>query len=215
MTTVQGPPSQAPQPVAAAAEGRPAKGRPALWAAVAVGLVAAVLVAVLAMSDSALTRQVKSPLLGQPAPEIAGPTLDGGSFSLADQRGRWVLVNFFATWCVPCLREHPELQRFFEAHRQAGDATVVSVVYSDEVDRVRRFFAEESGGWSVLDDPGGRVALEYGVGKIPESYLVSPDGQVVTKVIGGVEAAGLERILAQAKERYGAAGSSERGSFSP
>ena len=183
-----------PAPVPAPARRR--RGRTALWTAVAVGLAAALLVAVLATRDAALTRQVESPLVGQRAPGIRTTTLDGEPFSLAAHRGRWVLVNFFATWCVPCQREHPHLDAFVERHRDAADATVVSVVYSDEPGRVRTFFREEGGDWPVVDDPDGRVALDYGVGKVPESYLVDPDGVVVAKVVGGVEADGLERLLA-------------------
>jgi cytochrome c biogenesis protein CcmG, thiol:disulfide interchange protein DsbE len=177
------------------------RGRAVLWTVVAIGLVAALLVGVLATRDAALTRQVDSPLLGRPAPVVAGTTLQGRRFSLAGERGRWVLVNFFATWCVPCRDEHPELARFAERHRDAADAGVVSVVYSDERGRVRSFFREEGGDWPVVDDPDGRVALDWGVGKVPESYLVDPRGVVVAKIVGGVEEPGLERILATARRR--------------
>ena len=172
--------------------------RKALWIAVAVALPVAMLVAVLATRPSARSREVQSPLVGRPAPVAEGTTVDGSRASLGDLRGRWVVVNFFATWCVPCRTEHPELIRFAEAHRQAGDASVFAVVYSDSPSAVRDYRAEHGGDWPMLTDPDGRIALDFGVRGIPESFLVSPEGFVVSKLTGGVRAADRERLLAEA-----------------
>jgi len=186
---------------APAPPGPPRRRHTALVAAVAIGAVAVLLFAALATSDPSSTRTADSPLLGRPAPALAGPSLlaGGGDFALDDGAGAWTVVNFFATWCVPCRAEHPELVRFSEAHAGQGDARVVSVVFSDDPDDVARFFAEEGGDWPVLDDAVGRLALEWGVTGVPESFLVAPDGTVVAKVTGGVSAEGLEGILAQAR----------------
>ena len=174
---------------------------------IAIGMVLALLVFVLATRDPSSTRLADSPLLGQPAPALAGPSVlaggdgDGASFDLAAQQGRWVLVNFFATWCVPCVAEHSDLVRFSAAHAEADDARVVSVVFSDDAGDVARFFAERGGNWPVIDDPVGRVALEFGVTGVPESFLVGPDGSVRAKVVGGVSFERLEDLLAQAAGR--------------
>jgi cytochrome c biogenesis protein CcmG, thiol:disulfide interchange protein DsbE len=166
------------------------------WVASAVLVVLAGFIAVLATSGGD-DRQVRSTLIGRTAPAIAGDTIDGGAYDLADDRGRFVLVNFFATWCVPCIREHPELVEFEERHRAEGDASVVSVVFDSRPAQVRDFFERNGGEWPVVLDPDGRTALEYGVAGVPESYLLAPDGTVLIKIEGGVTADDLDRLLRQ------------------
>ena len=161
--------------------------RTALWVSLALAVVLALLVAVLATRQSASSRLVQSPLVGKAVPALAGETVDGtDTYDIDDHRGEWVLVNFFATWCTPCIEEHDDLVRFAEAHAQAGDASVVSVVFSDKASDVERFFAERGGDWPVVADADAGIATAFGVARVPESYLVAPGGQVVGKVTGGV-----------------------------
>lgn len=150
-----------------------------------VALLAIAFVVVLATREPATERRAKSPLIGKVTPALVGETLDGGSFDIDDHRDEFVVVNFFATWCPPCVEEHPELIAFDEAHRAAGDASVVSVVYNDRPDEVHDFFADRGGDWPVIAD-GGLAAVDYGVVKVPETYLVAPGGVVVQKYTGGV-----------------------------
>ncbi len=168
----------------------------AAFVAAPVAVVLALLILVLATRPPAADRVADSPLVGQPIPAVALRTLDGEPFSLDRYEGRWVLVNFFATWCTPCRQEHPELGRFAAAHERAGDAAVVSVVFEDDPATVRRFFAENGGNWPVLDDRDGKAVLAFGVVKVPESYLIGPDGVVEAKITGGVTAAGLDKVIA-------------------
>ncbi|NNE72415.1 MAG: TlpA family protein disulfide reductase [Acidimicrobiales bacterium] len=138
---------------------------------------------------------VRSPLIGEQAPSIVATDMAGGEFDIDDHRGRWVVVNFFATWCVECVREHPELVAFDERHRGRGDAQVVSIAFDDSGGAVADFFTKAGGDWPVLVADTGTIALDWSVAQVPETYLVSPAGQVVGKFIGGVTADGLDRAI--------------------
>jgi cytochrome c biogenesis protein CcmG/thiol:disulfide interchange protein DsbE len=175
------------------------RSRVALFSAVAVALVLGALVVVLATAEPSSTRLAESPLLGRIAPPLTGEDVIAGDDDLVDGAGQWVLVNFFATWCTPCVREHDDLLEFSNRHAVAGDATVVSVVFSDDPDEVRAFFQENGGDWPVVADDDGRIATDWGVTGVPESYLVAPDGQVRAKIVGGIDVEKLEQLLADAR----------------
>jgi len=183
------------------------KHRSAIIASI-VGVALAALVALFAFSpkgeDPAAASS--SPLVGKLAPELVGTTADGQSFDLDKHRGQWVLVNFFATWCPPCVAEQPELVALEE--RNAEDLQIVSVAYEDTAENVQKFFAERGGGWPALVADTGRASIDYGVIKLPESYLIDPSGTVVHKFIGGVTAADVEAYMADGR----AGGSTEAGS---
>ena len=176
---------------------RPRRGHAALISAIAVGVVIALLWLVLSNSKPATDRAVSSPLIGRVAPAIQATALDGVPFDLDRLRGQWVVVNFFATWCVPCRNEHPELLSFNQRHERAGDAAVVSVVFDDQTDTVREFFEANGGDWAVVVGNEGQIALDYGVSGVPESFLVDPAGVVRYKLVGGVTSTGLDRLLDQ------------------
>jgi cytochrome c biogenesis protein CcmG, thiol:disulfide interchange protein DsbE len=173
--------------------------RTALISAVVVGIVMVAFVAILALGEPGGGGEEPSPLIGRAAPAVSGPTLDGDEFDIDDHRGRWVLVNFFAEWCVPCLEEHPDLVAFDEAHGDAGDVQVVSVAFQDRAENLRGFFERNGGEWPVLAEGTGPTAVSWGVTGVPESFLVSPQGIVVHRFVGGVTIDDLESVLAQAR----------------
>jgi cytochrome c biogenesis protein CcmG/thiol:disulfide interchange protein DsbE len=170
--------------------------RRAFFIAVAAGLILVVFIAVLATSDGD-AGFARSPLISEPAPLILGEAVDGSTFDLDAERGRWVLVNFFSTTCVPCIEEHPELVAFDEQYSATGDAAVVSIAFSDTSANVRDFFATNGGDWAVLAEDTGRHAISYGVAAVPETYLVAPSGIVTSKFIGGVTKADIENEIAR------------------
>jgi cytochrome c biogenesis protein CcmG, thiol:disulfide interchange protein DsbE len=177
------------------------RSRIALVSAAALALLVGGLVLVLLDAEPATNRIEKSPLLGRFAPALAGTSVadEDERFDLQDDAGRWVLVNFFATYCIPCRAEHDDLIQFSNTHAVAGDARVVSVVFSDDPDDVRAFFAKNGGDWPVVSDDDGKIATDWGVTGVPESYLVDPDGYVRAKIVGGVDAEKLDELLAHAK----------------
>jgi cytochrome c biogenesis protein CcmG/thiol:disulfide interchange protein DsbE len=178
-------------------DGRRARRRgPIFFIALGMAVVLAVFVGVLATRKPAQDRIANSPLVGQVAPPVRGTSLTSGQhFDLDELRGEWVVVNFFATWCVPCRVEHPELLSFSRRHAQAGDAAVVSVVFDDDVNEVRQYFKDNDSTWPVIDGSGTGVILDYAVAAVPESFIISPTGYVVAKVTGGVTSVGLDQLI--------------------
>ena len=178
---------------------QPRRRRSLRWGALALGVVLVAFFVVLAGAEESSTRAADSRLTGKPAPEVIADTIDGTRYRLNSDRGKWVLVNFFATWCVPCRIEHPELIRFQQRHAAIGDATVLGIVFGDTPEAVREYRQKEGGDWPMLIDEDGAISVDFGVRGVPESFLVAPDGTVVSKIVGGVKAESLEDLLRRAK----------------
>lgn len=173
--------------------------RGALIAAVVFGAVLTMFIVLLASSDTQRTASVNFEILGKVAPPIEGRTLAGDEFTLQDQRGQWVVVNFFASWCVGCRVEHPELVEFSERHQGDG-IQLVAVMFGDTEEAAREFFQELGGDWPALVEDTGGIAIDYGVTAVPETLLVAPSGRVVMKWVGssGVTADELDAVIARA-----------------
>jgi cytochrome c biogenesis protein CcmG/thiol:disulfide interchange protein DsbE len=173
-------------------DGRPGVAR---IAASIVGVMLVAFIIVLVTRDTNSGTRVKSSLFGEVVPEVAGETLDGTVFNVDSARDRWVVVNFFASWCVPCENEHPELIEF--ASRHPEDALIVSVPFGDTEEDARAFFEERGGDWPVVLDPKAEHAVSFGVLQPPESYLVAPSGIVVAKWLGEITADELDRVISE------------------
>jgi cytochrome c biogenesis protein CcmG/thiol:disulfide interchange protein DsbE len=133
--------------------------------------------------------------IGSVAPDFTLASLDGEPIRLAELRGRPVIVNFWASWCGPCIEEFPLLRDAAARHESDGLA-VIGVVYRDRSEAARRFMEEHGGTWAAAMDPGERVATAYGVVGPPETYFIARDGTIVARNIGQVTAATLEDQLA-------------------
>lgn len=172
-------------------------------------------------------RLIPSPLVGNPAPDFAlpvialegrggdGSDLTGDTIRLSDQRGNVVVLNFFASWCVPCRVEHRALQRV--AMRYADrDVKFFGVVYNDKPDAVRQYVRQLGGQvYPALMDDGQRVAIDYGLVGVPESFFIEPDGTVRRKVFSVLDETTLvteiEAMLAELDGAGNAAAGEETG----
>jgi thiol-disulfide isomerase/thioredoxin len=124
--------------------------------------------------------------------EIAGRTLDGGSFDTADVAGRPVVVNFFASWCAPCNSEAPDLVAFAKAHPEVA---FVGVNVGDKQADAEGFVARYGLPYPVVYDGQGTIAQRYGVDGIPVTMFFDKTGKRVATVVGATDRAGFEEKL--------------------
>lgn len=127
---------------------------------------------------------VRSALIGQPAPPLAGQTLDREELDLRDYRGQVVLVNFWASWCEACKEEHPVLTA---SQRRLSDLglQVIGVDMNDTRADAKCFIKEMGGAnYPSVFDPRAKIAAAWGVFGIPETYVVDRDGTIVAKKVG-------------------------------
>ena len=165
-------------------------GRLLRWAGIGVAVATMVFAVVLASRFGKNPSLIDSPLIGQPAPEFELPALDGdGVTRLADLRGKIVLVNFFASWCLQCRAEHDDLVATADAFYDEG-VVMVLISYQEKPEDSLAWL-EEVGTSPVqiyLQDPGSRTAIAYGVFGIPETFFINEEGIVVGKIIGESDA---------------------------
>lgn len=167
-------------------------------------LIAAVLVtipvALLAYGLRANPRAVPSPLVGRAAPEFTLPRLEGhGDVRLADLRGRVVVVNFWASWCVPCREEAPELEALWQRYRERG-LVMLGVNIQDRRSAALGFVAETRPTYPNVVDATGATSIAYGIYGVPETFVIDGDGQIRGKQVGAVAA---EMLAAQLRPLLG------------
>jgi cytochrome c biogenesis protein CcmG/thiol:disulfide interchange protein DsbE len=142
------------------------------------------------------THAIRSPMIGRPAPGFSLTPLGGGPpVSLADLRGRPVVLNFWASWCGPCLQEHAALVQ--SARASAGRAWFFGVVYDDDQSSAQRFLRQQGSAYPSLVDEQGRTAIAYGVYGVPETFFIDAAGTVVTKHTGPLDQDALADELAK------------------
>lgn len=135
-------------------------------------------------------------LTGMAAPALSGPTLDGGHFDLAAARGHVLLVNVFASWCGPCRDELPLL---LDAKRRwsAQGLRLVGLNIRDGTEAVRALLRETGAeALTVLPDPDGSRAVDWGVRGVPETFVVDRDGRIIQRQQGAVTRQWLEQRVA-------------------
>ena len=145
---------------------------------------------VLVISSQRTIETAQTPLLLKPAPEIISTTYDDKNFVLSHRKGSWVVLNFFNSTCVPCKREHSELVKFYENQKllNGTGSELYTIVNDDDEQAVQSFFDARGGGWPIIHDEDAKIAVDYGIAKVPETWLISPTGLVVQRFTGQVTA---------------------------
>lgn len=170
------------------------------------GVAVAASVPMLALFAFGLTRdprEIPSPLPGRAAPlfamavmpAVANAAPMADTVRLAARRGRVVVMNFYASWCLACRDEHPILQELAPEY-QAKGVDFYGVLYKDSPDAIRRWIDEMGGQpYQTLLDPGTRTAIDYGLYGVPETFFIGRDGRVARKHVGPVTREVLRRTL--------------------
>ncbi len=178
---------------------------PALLGFLSVALIAVLAFAMTRTSDDdqrsqSLSAQVEAGKV-VPAPGIDDkwPLLDGDDeLSLSDFRGKVVVLNFWASWCDPCKKEAPVLERVHQRLQQDGAGTVLGVTYQDDPIESRAFVQQHGLTYPSLRDSGRVVAQQFGVSQIPETFVIDREGRIRTIIYGEVSDEFLDRALDRA-----------------
>ncbi|OJW19978.1 MAG: hypothetical protein BGO49_10675 [Planctomycetales bacterium 71-10] len=142
-----------------------------------------------------------APKVGAVAPAFEATTLDDKPLSLGDFAGKYVLLDFWATWCGPCLGEMPHIRAAYDEFGKDGRLAVVSLSLDDAIDAPRKFQEERKLPWTVGWAKGGIASgpnAAYGVRAIPALFLIGPDGKVVDR---GMRGEGIKQTVAKALKR--------------
>jgi cytochrome c biogenesis protein CcmG/thiol:disulfide interchange protein DsbE len=158
--------------------------------------------------DSQVAGPAPGSMTGEVAPDVSLTLLDGGTLRLADLRGKVVVLNFWASWCVPCRDEMPELQAFWDEARRNGEQTeVIGVgVRTDTDDKARTFVADGGFRYPIgrdtdTDRPGvGPIEAAFGIpGAYPATVVIRPDGTVDRYHLGPLNRATLRLMVDEAR----------------
>ena len=139
-----------------------------------------------------LTHQQHAPRIGSPAPGFTLHRLggSGGTVSLAELRGRPVVLNFWASWCVGCKADAKVLERAYSHYSRRG-VVFLGVDWHDLASDARRFVAANGVRFPMLEDGSGAVTASYGISQAPETYIVGRSGRIVAHIPGSMAAAAL------------------------
>jgi cytochrome c biogenesis protein CcmG, thiol:disulfide interchange protein DsbE len=179
------------------------KKRIAPFIAAAVGVVVVAFLVVLAVSSPTESTVSSSPLLGRPAPEVQSTTLENEQFDLARRRGSWVVFNFFNSTCVPCRQEHPYLLSFYDNQETAATPAELYTIVNDDTDgAVQAYFEANRGDWTKVRDDDGAIAVAFGVAKVPETWIIDPNGFVRLRIIGALSENFLDDQLLRLQQQF-------------
>jgi cytochrome c biogenesis protein CcmG/thiol:disulfide interchange protein DsbE len=137
---------------------------------------------------------VETPLLGKPAPAFNGIDLfNDKSITLNSFQGKYLVINFFASWCQPCRQEAPNLLEFYTKYK--NEVSILSIGFDDTASSESAFLKTNAETWPAINDTSGQIAVSYGVSEPPETFFISPSGFILVKFVGPVTFAGLQKAL--------------------
>ncbi len=119
---------------------------------------------------------------GTMAPDFSLETSTGTTFSLSEKRGKYILLDFWASWCAPCRNALPEVARLNEKYR-GNKFEIIGVSVDRKTDKWKKALAEDGCSWTQVCDPTGKVANLYAVSAIPLMVIVSPDGKIMKRIL--------------------------------
>ncbi len=133
------------------------------------------------------------PLVGGPAPVFKLEAMDGQILNLSDLKGQFVILNFWATWCVPCVKEMPEFQKAHQSLNQK--VKIIGINLAESKEKVDKYIKDHHINFTILLDDYGNVSQEYEVVHLPVTYFITPDGVIREKIFGG----GITQKMIEAK----------------
>ncbi|HEY0372088.1 MAG TPA: DsbE family thiol:disulfide interchange protein [Thermoanaerobaculia bacterium] len=161
-------------------------------------IIAAVFIAILSAGLGKDPAEIRSPLIGKPAPSFALREVGTDrTIDLTQFRGKPTVVNFWATWCAPCWEEHPVLVA--NARSLQPNVQFLGVVFQDKEDKILGFLNQRGSSYPTVVDEAGKTAIAYGVGGVPETFFVDANGVIRAKYAGPMSPdilrANLEKVL--------------------
>jgi thiol-disulfide isomerase/thioredoxin len=127
-------------------------------------------------------------------PALQVQTLDGKTFDLAAHRGQWVIVNYWATWCIPCIKEMPDISRFVASHKNVA---AIGLAFDDsDIADIKAFVAKHPVVYPIAQVPLDKPVKDFDEPRgLPTTYVIAPDGSVAKQFVGPVTSASLSAVI--------------------